>query len=66
VQIAEECINESLDFVIIDGNYHQACISAALPMIKKVDCFSLIIQIGCHLLSGKSHQSGMSFTKVQI
>jgi len=34
VRVAEECLDESLDFVVVDGHYRQACILAALPKIK--------------------------------
>ncbi len=35
VAIAEEFSDESLDFVVVDGHYRQACIQAVIPKLKK-------------------------------
>jgi len=35
VRAIEKFDRDSLDFVVVDGHYRQACLSAALPRIKK-------------------------------
>ena len=35
VAIANEFPDTSLDFVVVDGHYRQACVTAALPKLKK-------------------------------
>lgn len=35
VAVAQEFADESLDFVVVDGHYRQACIQASLPKLKK-------------------------------
>ncbi|OGF65016.1 MAG: hypothetical protein A2Y62_14420 [Candidatus Fischerbacteria bacterium RBG_13_37_8] len=38
VSIIEDFEDESLDFVVVDGHYRQACILAALPKLKSKGC----------------------------
>ncbi|MBY0516457.1 MAG: class I SAM-dependent methyltransferase [Bacteriovoracaceae bacterium] len=35
VAVAEEFEDESLDLIVVDGHYRQACIQASLPKLKK-------------------------------
>jgi predicted O-methyltransferase YrrM len=35
VAVADEFADESLDFVLVDGHYRQACVRAALPKVRR-------------------------------